>query len=250
MAIEVFNRYEHKYLMDTKTYWAITKRIQKYMQADAYNIGGNCYTIANLYYDTKDNLLIRQSLSKPVYKEKLRLRSYGVPQSSSDVFLEIKKKFDGLVNKRRTILKPQEAYEFLSSNVPTSLKSYMNKQVTMEIKYFLSCYDLQAKTYIAYDRMAYFEKDNPDLRISFDTNIRTRRYDLRLECGDYGDPILDDGIWLMEVKTALAKPVWLCNIISEFGLCRTSFSKYGTEFKQQLGLEEKPQATRIFARAI
>lgn len=232
MAIEVFNRFEHKYMLDKSTYKKVIGILDSHMVLDSHNKDHKPYTIANIYFDTPDDRLIRTSLSKPKYKEKLRLRSYGVPDENSKVYLEIKKKFNGIVNKRRTTLKLQEAYEFVKSGTPPEYKEYMNAQVIKEIEYFLKIYSLEPKLYLAYDRIAYFEKDNDDLRISFDTNIRSRRDNLRLEYGDSGDKLLDGDVYLMEIKTSLAKPVWLCKMLSELEIKRKSFSKYGTEFKK------------------
>ncbi len=234
MAIEVFNRYEHKYMLDRKTYEKVIEVMDQHMELDSHNENHKPYTIANIYYDTADDHLIRASLQKPKYKEKLRLRAYGVPKKDSKVFLEIKKKYNGIVNKRRTTLKLKEAYEFVSSGKKPNLKDYMNAQVLEEINYFLKVYDLTPKLYLAYDRIAYFEKGNPDLRISFDTNIRSRRYDVRLEAGDYGELLLDGDVYLMEVKTSLAKPLWLVHMMTDLDIKRTSFSKYGTEFKEMV----------------
>ncbi len=234
MAIEIFNRYEHKYLLDKQTYEKVIPIIESHMELDAYNKGHKPYTIANIYYDTGDDYLIRHSLESPVYKEKLRLRSYGVPGMTSKVFLEIKKKYKGLVNKRRTMIELDEAYDFVKTGEEPEAREYMNKQVMDEINYFLHVYDLKPKVYLAYDRIAYFEKDNPDLRISFDKNIRSRRYDVHLEDGDYGKKLLDDDMYLMEIKTARAKPLWLTHMLTEFDIKRVKFSKYGTEFKNML----------------
>ena len=231
MAIEVFNRYEHKYLLDRCQFENAVRIIEKYMEKDSHNVGEKPYTISNLYYDTPDDFLIRTSVSKPVYKEKLRLRSYGVPNLDSKVYLEIKKKFDGIVNKRRTTLSLSEAYEFLLSGVPPKPKGYMNTQVLREIEYFLKIYNLSPKLYLAYDRIAFFEKGNKDLRISFDMNIRTRRHDLRLEYGDSGERLLEGDVYLMEIKTSLAKPLWVTGMLAELDIKRQSFSKYGTEYK-------------------
>lgn len=236
MAIEVFNRYEHKYILNAQQYRYMTEGLLSYMDVDAYNRSGEPYTIANLYYDTDTHELIQRSLEKPVYKEKLRLRAYGVPKEGTKVYLEIKKKFDGLVNKRRTALYLQEAYAFLKTGVPPSPKPYMNAQVLRELEYFLHLYALYPAVYIAYDRMAYFEKDNRDLRISFDQNIRTRRSELSLEAGTHGELLLEPGQYLMEIKTAFAKPLWLVRMLEECKLYRTSFSKYGTEFKNSLAV--------------
>ena len=234
MAIEVFNRYEHKYMLDRKTFEKVIKIMDEHMIMDSHNEGHKPYTIANIYFDTPDDYLIRTSLSKPEYKEKLRLRAYGVPDRESKVFLEIKKKFHGIVNKRRTKLKLDEAYSFVASGIAPNPQEYMNAQVLHELEYFLKIYDLSPKLYLAYDRIAYFEKDNRDLRISFDMNIRSRRYDLALEKGDYGELLLPEGIYLMEIKTSLAKPLWLTHMLADFEIKRIRFSKYGTEFKNMI----------------
>ena len=238
MAIEVFNRYEHKYMLNREQFEKVINILDEHMVMDSHNEGHTPYTIANIYYDTPDDYLIRTSLSKPEYKEKLRLRAYGVPDSDSKVFLEIKKKFNGIVNKRRTKLKLAEAYKFVASGKAPEPKDYMNTQVLRELEYFLKIYDLSPKLYLAYDRIAYFEKDNKDLRISFDMNIRSRRYDLALEKGDYGEKLLPDGVYLMEIKTSLAKPLWLTHILAELDIKRTRFSKYGTEFKNMINHTE------------
>ena len=234
MAIEVFNRYEHKYMLDRETFEKVIKILDEHMYMDSHNKDHTPYTIANIYFDTPDDYLIRNSLSKPEYKEKLRLRAYGIPNENSKVYLEIKKKFKGIVNKRRTTLRLSEAYDFVTTGKAPEPKEYMNTQVLHEIEYFLKVYDLSPKLYLAYDRIAYFERDNKDLRISFDMNIRSRRYDLRLENGDFGERLLDGEFYMMEIKTSLAKPLWLTHMLDELNIKRRSFSKYGTEYKNMI----------------
>ncbi len=234
MAIEVFNRYEHKYLIDKETFEKILKVLDEHMDMDSHNKDHTPYTIANIYFDTPDDYLIRTSLAKPEYKEKLRLRAYGVPDRDSKVFLEIKKKFKGIVNKRRTKLKLDEAYSFITTGKIPKPREYMNTQVLHELEYFMKIYDLNPKVYLAYDRIAYFEKNNTDLRISFDMNIRSRRYDLALEKGDYGEMLLPPDVYLMEIKTSLSKPLWLTKLLTELDIKRSRFSKYGTEFKKTI----------------
>ncbi|WP_379137383.1 polyphosphate polymerase domain-containing protein [Paenibacillus sp. sgz500958] len=234
MAIEVFNRYENKYLFDTEAYNKLYNELLEYMELDDYNKMHDFYSITNLYYDTANDALIRNSLAKPKYKEKLRLRAYGVPGQDAKVYLEIKKKVFGLVNKRRTGLKLNEAYEFVRTGIAPEYKDYMNQQVINEITYFLTRYDLQPKVYLAYERKALFCKNNRDLRITFDTNIRSRRYDLKLEHGTHGEHLLEPGQWLMEVKAEKTIPMWLSKMLSEHQMYRTSFSKYGNEYKKML----------------
>jgi hypothetical protein len=244
MAIEVFNRNECKFLIDKAVYDNIQDRLLEYMELDEYNKDNKLYTISNIYYDTSDNYLIRKSLSKPAYKEKLRLRAYGVPRENEKVFLEIKKKVCGLVNKRRTKLRLNEAYNFVSTGQEPELKSYMNRQVINEIEYMLRIYNLEPKLYLAYDRQALFGIDSRDLRITFDTNVRTRRYDLRLEAGDYGEQLLEDGKWLMEVKAEKNIPLWLSRMLSENKIFKTSFSKYGAEYQKMLLREREMKGER------
>lgn len=244
MAIEVFNRYENKYLMDTKAFYGIYNRLTAYMELDEYNRDDKFYSISNLYYDTEHHSLIRTSLSKPKYREKLRIRAYGVPGSDAKIYLELKKKVFGLVNKRRSAMKLSEAYEYVRTGCQPVWRPGMNRQVMNEIDYFLSRYELQPMTYLAYDRIAMFSKESRDLRITFDTNIRFRRHDLLLEKGDYGEQLMERGQWLMEVKAQKTIPVWLAQLLSELGMYRTSFSKYGNEYKQSIRHANAPQIER------
>lgn len=235
LAKEVFSRFEVKYAINTAKKDILIAALQENMVADKYNVGGKPYTICNIYYDTDDNYLIQKSVSKPVYKEKLRLRGYGVPNPGDLVFLEIKKKYKGVVNKRRTRLELEEAMRFtLSGEIPEQ-KPYINSQVMNEIKYFMSIYDLKPKLYLAYDRLAFFDKNDSEFRVSFDTNIRTRRYDLRLDAGDYGEKMFDDDVWLMEVKINKNLPLWFTRLLDENEIYHSSFSKYGTEYARLVG---------------
>lgn len=236
MAIEVFNRYEKKYRINDACYHKLRERLSEYMEADAHSRDGEFYTICNIYYDTPQNDLIRHSIEKPVYKEKLRLRSYGVVTPEDKVFLENKKKYKGLVNKRRTKLKLAEAYRFIQSGEMPEYQSYMNVQVLKELQYLLRRMDmeLQPALFLSYDRVAMFGKEDRDFRVTFDRNITTRRYDLGLHYGIYGDKLLPEDEWIMEVKINQAMPLWMTKILSEFQIYPASFSKYGTEYKNYI----------------
>ena len=254
MAIEVFNRYEKKYQISAEIFAELQDRLPAYMNLDAHNAGRLTYTICSIYYDSPDSYLIRNSIAKPIYKEKLRLRSYGTPTAGSTVYAEIKKKFRGLSNKRRSGLKLMEAYDFLSTgNLPIH-QPYMNGQVLRELQYLLSQRELHPAVYLSYERRAFFgdgsSASGSDLRISFDTGITTRRHDLRLESGSYGESLLPEGRWVMEIKTAQAIPLWLASLLSEYKIYPKGFSKYGAEYKASLasmaGHKAKPGAAAIF----
>lgn len=234
MAIEVFNRSECKFLIEKDVYEVLSNELLKYMEMDDHSKADDFYTISNLYYDSEDNYMIRNSLAKPRYKEKLRLRAYGVPKENEKVYLEIKKKFNGVVNKRRTSIRVNEAYEFIKTKEKPEYKNYMNKQVISELEYMLKLYDVEPKLYLAYDRKAMFGKEDKEVRITFDTNVRTRRYDLKLEAGDHGEPLLEDGKCIMEIKVEKNIPLWLVKLLSEHKIYKSSFSKYGKEYEKMI----------------
>jgi hypothetical protein len=243
MAIEVFKRKEMKYIMNGERYAHITNFLTKYMNLDEYNKGNQHYSIANIYYDTHDNNIIRQSVAKPKYKEKLRLRAYGVPDLDTKTYLEIKKKYRGIVYKRRVTLPLRDAYHFIETGeIPVNKKSdrYVNRQVMKELQYAIQFYEPIPVIYLAYDRIAYFGKPESeggpgrDLRISFDFNVRTRREETGLEIGDHGEQLLEEDTFIMEVKSAQTLPRWLLDYFEEHGMRRGSFSKYGAEYKRFL----------------
>ena len=218
-----FQRYEKKYLLTREQYRAVRAGMLPYMEPDAYPH----YSISSIYYDTEHYDLIRASLEKPVYKEKLRLRSYGVPGSRDAVFVELKKKFDGVVYKRRVTMQMQDAAAYLRGSHRGD-----GSQIGREIDYFMQLYQPEPKVFIAYDREAFAAADGSELRITFDTALRVRSNDLDLRCGDYGVPLLNPGACLMEVKIPGTAPLWLARLLSANGVFPTSFSKYGTYYRQ------------------
>ena len=190
MAIKSFKRYEKKYLLTGEQYEKLIPRLLEYMKMDDHCVN-NSYSIYNIYYDTDDNSVIRHSISKPYYKEKLRLRSYKIPQSPSDkVFLELKKKINKIVNKRRAIITLEEAYNFLEFGERPKCTDFITEQVINEIEYYLSHTKVNLTVYIGYNRIAFFGKEDKDFRLTIDSKIITRREDLFLESGCHGTDIL------------------------------------------------------------
>lgn len=242
MATEVFHRYEKKYLITQEQAKRIQDFLSEHMEPDKYNRDGKPYTISNIYFDTPDDFLIRHSLEKPEYKEKIRLRSYGRVTDEDFVFLEIKKKNQGLGNKRRTVLTLKDAKAYLSENVFPGGKT-SNEQILKEIEYLRSCNRLEPKVYLAYDRIAFFEKERgkEGMRITFDYNVRARRTKLELEEDTCGESILEPDMCLMEIKVVDSIPLWLNHFLSREKIYSTSFSKYGKAYLDycRMGLGEK-----------
>ena len=231
MAIKSFKRYEKKFLITENQYNKLIPKLLDFMNPDKYCQNNNTYSIYNIYYDTKNNDVIRHSISKPYYKEKLRLRSYKIPTSKDDkVFLELKKKINGIVSKRRLSLTLGEAYEYLYYGKKPQVKDYIDNQVLKEIDYYLSKTKIYPAVFIGYERNAFFDKDNPDFRVTFDSKVLTRRNHLFLEDGNFGEDVVGTGKYLMEVKILGAIPLWFTKILSELEIYPTHFSKYGNEY--------------------
>ena len=221
--ILIFRRVEKKYRLTPAQKDALLSTVQAHLTPDAHGRS----TICSLYLDTPDHLIIRNSIDARVYKEKLRLRSYGTPSLNENVFLEIKKKYKGVVYKRREILTLTEAMAYIrGGNMPR------DTQIMREIDYARRFYHQpQPAMLIAYEREAYFDRDLPSLRITFDTNVRYRVDDLHLDHGHHGTRLLPPDMILMEIKTDGAMPLWLARALSEHGLHPSSFSKYGTAYQ-------------------
>ena len=218
----VFERVERKFLLTPSQYEGLMRVLPEYMQADQYGES----TILSLYLDTADSLLIRRSLEKPVYKEKLRLRSYGRAEENSPVYLELKKKLCGVVYKRRAVL-PYAQARAAAAGAHICGTDPETEQTLREISCFLGRYPVSEKAYISYDRTAFTGAEDPQLRVTFDRNIRFRQQQLSLNSGMWGAPVLEPGRVLLEIKVAAAFPVWLSHVLSELELFPVSFSKYG-----------------------
>lgn len=221
----VFKRYEVKYMLTPAQYQTVLREVERRLQTDEYGET----TIQSLYYDTDTKLLIRNSIEKPLYKEKIRARSYGLASPDSKVFLELKKKYEKVVYKRRISLKEAELEPFITRGI-----SPKEGQIVRELQYVCKFYkNLQPSMLLLYDRTAYHEEGS-ELRVTFDKNIRYRTERLNLCAGLDGKPILEGGKVMLEIKTTGAYPKWLVDVLNNNGIYQTSFSKYGTAY----GMEE------------
>lgn len=223
----VFKRYEIKYLLTRQQQAQILKTIAPYMALDQYGRT----TIRNIYFDTDSYRLIRRSLEKPTYKEKLRIRSYRQADPQSPVFVELKKKYNGIVYKRRLAMPERQAMDWACGGTPCPAGC----QIADEINYFISYYgDLRPTVFLSYDRQAYYCRSGGDFRITFDDNILCRQEALSLEAEIWGVPILEADKVLMEIKTSGSIPLWLTRVLTREKIFKTSFSKYGTAYETMI----------------
>ena len=219
---QVFKRYELKYLFTSKQVNDFLNVLNNYTKPDIYHKS----SIRNIYYDTPTFLLIRKSIEKPEYKEKLRVRTYQTIDNDQEVFVELKKKYKSVVYKRRVTLPYSKAISFLN-------KEDINEssQVINEIKYVLDFYDdLHPMIFLSYERESYVGLEDSNFRITFDKNIIWRDYDVDLTKDIYGENILNDDLVLVEIKTNTGYPKWLVDFLSENKIYKTSFSKYGNVY--------------------
>ncbi len=251
MIIETFKRYELKYFVPDNAYDVIMDRAAEYMDFDPYCIGGKFYPLYNLYFDTPDHSIMLNSLAKPYYKEKLRIRSYVCnPEPSTKVFVELKKKINKIVCKRRVVLPFEKAIAFLNGeeiDIPQGKSFFVSSQVMKEINYFHREYrnDVMPYSYVAYDRMAMFGKENKEFRLTFDNNIRVHpEYRIALDDDMPCSQLLPPGMRLMEIKIAGAIPLWLARTMSELHIQPGSFSKIGRAYQQyQTGVSSQSRIT-------
>lgn len=222
-----FKRYELKYLLTQEQVSKIQDAMRPYMAPDKYG----CTVIRNLYFDTGTYRLIRHSIEKPIYKEKLRIRSYDLIAEDGQCFVELKKKYDHIVYKRRLTMPQNQALRWLAGDstlTPTC-------QIGQEIEYFRSYYgDLHPTVFLSYARQAWYSLDGSDFRVTFDNEILSRQTNLSLSREPGGTALLTADHVLMEIKTSGGIPLWMTHILTKNHIFRTSYSKYGTAYQKEL----------------
>ncbi|MBQ2257529.1 MAG: polyphosphate polymerase domain-containing protein [Lachnospiraceae bacterium] len=235
----VFKRYEMKYMMTTQQKRKVLEAMFPYMKLDNY---GHT-TIRNVYFDTDNYRLVRRSIEKPVYKEKLRIRSYDQAKPQDKVFIELKKKYDDVVYKRREALTQLETLEWLVRRTPFPKAT----QIGNEIDYFFKFYQtLKPKVFLSYEREAFYSLDGSDFRVTFDENILARQEELSLSRDVWGERLIGENKVLMEIKTSGGIPLWMTKVLTQERIYKTSFSKYGTAYEKMIcGKEEENRNIKI-----
>lgn len=229
MVQNVFKRVEQKYLLTEEQFLLLQGVLDEYFEKDKYYNT----TIYNIYFDNDNNDLIINSIEKPKYKEKIRVRSYGIPKIDSMVFFELKQKYKGIVYKRRVNLTLKEYLDYMKKNkFPKD-----NVQIMKEIDYYIKYYKLHPYIFVGYDRISYYLKSDKNLRITFDNNLRSRTNDLKLKDSKENKMYFDDARYIMEIKCMYGLPLWFTKILSSNGIFPVSFSKVGNIYKKERGIE-------------
>lgn len=222
----VFRRYEMKYMLTRRQKEELLRIMEPYMALDQYGRD----TIRNIYFDTDSYRLIRRSIERPVYKEKLRIRSYRQVGPESPVYVELKKKFESVVYKRRISVPEKQAMDWICLG-----GDHEDSQIAREIEYFRQFYaTLQPAVFLSYEREAFFCRSGGDFRVTFDENILARREEMSLEAGIWGNPLLEEDMTLLEIKTSGAIPLWMTEFLARERIYKTSFSKYGTAYETMI----------------
>ena len=223
----VFQRHELKYILTREQKQHMLEAIEPYMSLDKYGRT----TIRNIYFDTDNYRLIRRSIEKPLYKEKLRIRSYAKDRAKEKVFVELKKKYKKVVYKRRLSMLEEDAMRWLKKETPCEIDS----QIAREIDYFLQYYEgLRPVLLLSYEREAYYCRDGSDFRVTFDENVLCRQEDLTFQADTGGSLVLEADKVLMEIKCSGGIPLWMAEVLSKEKIYKTSFSKYGTAYQKYI----------------
>lgn len=224
---DVFQRIEKKYILDKEKYEKLMEKLNGKLDDNEYPNS----TILNIYFDTDNYDLAIKSIQKPIFKEKIRLRSYNVPNDDSMLFLEAKRKYKGIIGKRRIAITKCQYEEYVNTG---TIKNIDNRQIFDEIDYTVKKYNVCPKMFVAYDRRAYYLKENHNIRITLDFNLRSRNEDLDLYLGDAGKKFFKNDMCIMEIKSCEAIPIWFVKILNELCIYPTSFSKYGEIYKKSV----------------
>lgn len=229
MAIKTFKRYELKYMLNEAQYNAVVAALADKATPDAYCVNGQKYGLYNFYCDTENFDVARHSVSKPVFKQKLRIRSYlPDPADGDKVFVELKKKYDGCVNKRRAVMSFADAKKLLHTGRLDRTGDYMTDQVITELEKYIGIYPVTPRVYVSYQRSAYFLNEDSKIRITFDTDVCAGYI------GQQTKPLVPEGIYLMEIKITDKIPLWLVHVLAENKIYRHGFSKYGTFYEKYI----------------
>lgn len=224
--IVVMKRYELKYILSPEQEAFFREQLKGHMEADAYGLT----PVASLYYDTPEYRLINASIERPAFKEKMRLRSYGLATDTSPVFLELKRKAEGIVYKRRVQTTIPLVKRFFDGEGDICAGGQINHEIT----YFRDFYgNLAPACLIIYDRTAFYEPEG-DLRLTIDDRPRYRTNDLDLRISMDGIPLLPEGYSILEIKIQDAMPLWLADVLDAGKIYKNSFSKYGEAYKRQM----------------
>ncbi|SHG58856.1 polyphosphate polymerase domain-containing protein [Ornithinibacillus halophilus] len=236
MVLEIFSRREQKYLITRAQYQSLIDRMAPYMRYDKFGKEGK-YTVTSLYFDNQQHAIYFETKNKLKFRQKLRLRIYDETDINGVAFFEVKQKHKNVVNKRRTAIPLIDAYRYINKPTDNLEKEYeaSNYQILKEIHHFRKFYQLEPEMVVSYDRHAFHCITDPDLRITFDLNLRCRNEDLNIEYGPHGENFIDPDLVVLEVKVTNSVPLWLARILQDLQCEQRSASKFCTSLERLKG---------------
>lgn len=232
MVLEIFRRREQKYLITVEQYRKLVDQMSPYMRYDKFGKQGK-YTVTSLYFENCNHDIYFETKNKLPFRQKLRLRIYDDTDIGGLAFFEIKQKHNNVVNKRRTAIPLLDAYSYIYNPSDDLERHYeaSNYQILKEIDYFRKFYRLEPEMVVSYDRHAFHCITDPDLRVTFDLNLRCRNEDLNIDYGPYGENFIDPNLVVLEVKVTDSVPLWLARILQKLDCEQRSASKFCTSME-------------------
>ena len=237
LFIENFSRYEFKFPVKYDDMDRMLDDLAPYVGQDEHTDENGYYTISSIYLDNDTWQCFYETINRDKYRQKVRLRVYGSVDNNSICFFELKAKFKGLVGKRRVKMRLGDAMTFIkecNAGHDPDINTFecSNRQILKELKHIILTKSLKPTVVVSYERLALFSKDDPDLRITFDVNIRTRDTELDLTKGTGGDYVTSEDTAILEVKTSKNIPYWLVGILKKYNYKDQTFSKYCSHFSK------------------
>lgn len=224
-------RHEIKFLLNRTQHLALAGAVNQMLQPDPFGDDDGRYTVTSLYYDTADYKAYWDKVNGVKMRRKVRVRTYGNPVVTPEtmVYLEIKQRTNVRIGKRRLRLPYSVAANFGDYAAELPNLTLSEQRTAAELHYLFDALHLQPTCVVSYHRAAYGNHaDYPDLRITFDTDVRGRVENLSLLTADAGplQMVLAPGWSILEVKVNQTIPYWLAQLLSRHGCTPRRISKY------------------------
>ncbi len=240
--LDVFERKEMKYRLCATQLESLISAFETRLLPDERGIT----LVRSLYFDTPAHDLIARSMESPLYKEKLRLRVYGqASEPGTPAFLEIKKKFKGIVYKRRVLVSIGAAHLIIEgASLSEALAAHPlndealaaealtphREQIAREIAFFIQRHDARRPSILTQCERQAFTSSDGDLRVTIDRNLSYKANPQSIADTHFAIPLIPQTEAVMELKCTHALPLWLAGELSAVCAYKQSFSKCGTAY--------------------
>jgi hypothetical protein len=225
-------RYEFKYIIPVGQIDELREAIRPYVRLDAFaeEMPNKEYTVRSIYFDSAHFDYYYEKIDGYKIRKKIRVRGYNVQKGGDTVFMEIKRKYKEPMEKSREKLTFEVMKRLVAGEGSRAFGDVPDDHGVNgagKFLYHVFRNNLKPVVLVIYDREAFSDRFKPEIRLTFDKNLRSIAY-----------PTIDDlyseenvvyankGNFVFEVKFNDHFPGWLRPITGRMGLLRESASKY------------------------